>query len=137
MSLLINSVKYGPQNNQMNTPQNNLLLYNTYNNLNQGKNDALYNNTLNNENKTTTLKKIYLTTNKNKSPINNNRKRSLDKDFYASKKNQTLNIDESSRAKRNLSSSGYLKPSKRLKFLFSKSLKLVMFLKNLKNIKLI
>ncbi len=111
MSLHPNTVQYGPQNIQMKAPQNNLLLYNAYNNINQGKNDTLNLNMLNS--KTSSVNPIYLTTNNNNSTITNNRKGSLDKKFYPSKKYQTIDINDPSRAKRNLSSSGVLKLSRR------------------------
>ena len=111
MSLHPNTVQYGPQNIQMKAPQNNLLLYNAYNNINQGKNDTLNLNMLNS--KTSSVKPIYLTTNNNNSTITNNRNCSLDKKFYPSKKYQTIDINDPSRAKRNLSSSGVLKLSRR------------------------
>ena len=111
MSFLQNSIQYGPQNNQIKTQQNNLLLYNGYNNINQGKNDVLFPNMINNTG--TSIKPIYLTTDYNNSTITNNRKGSVDKNLYTNKKYQTIAIDQTLRAKRNLSSSGVLKPSRR------------------------
>ena len=111
MSFLQNSIQYGPQNNQIKTQQNNLLLYNGYNNINQGKNDVLFPNMINNTG--TSIKPIYLTTDYNNSTITNNRKGSVDKNLYTNKKYQTIAIDQTLKAKRNLSSSGVLKPSRR------------------------
>ena len=111
MSFLQNSIQYGPQNNQIKTQQNNLLIYNGYNNINQGKNDVLFPNMINNTG--TSIKPIYLTTDYNNSTITNNRKGSVDKNLYTNKKYQTIAIDQTLKAKRNSSSSGVLKPSRR------------------------
>ena len=111
MSFLQNSIQYGPQNNQIKTQQNNLLLYNGNNNINQGKNDVLFPNMINNTG--TSIKPIYLTTDYNNSTITNNRKGSVDKNLYTNKKYQTIAIDQTLKAKRNSSSSGVLKPSRR------------------------
>ena len=114
MSFHVNSVVDEPLNNQQNIPQNNLLLYNSNNYKYQGKNDMLYYNVLNNKNNS--LRPIYLINNINNytsSTIVNNRKGSLDKNFYSSKKGKAFNMNNSLRLNRNLSSSGILKASRR------------------------
>ena len=113
MSLKVDSIRDEPLDNKENNAQNNLLLYNSHNNKFQGQNDKLYQSLFNDKNNSN--RPIYLINNINNyssSTIVNNREGSLDKNFHSNKKNQTMNINDTLRANRNLSS-GVLKPSRR------------------------
>ena len=108
-----NPARYEPNINQINTPKNNQLLYNAYNNI-YPENNNLNNNLMTNRNSLPSSLKL-TTNNSNFSTLShvNNRKNSLDEKFDSNKKNNLIYIGKADKVKRNLSSSGILKASRR------------------------
>ena len=105
MSLQGNSLNNNPYANRLNPKENNLLLYNSYNNINTNKSIDFYQSLKNNQ--YNQIGPLNLNNNMSKYSSKtavDNRGKTLDK---------KLNKNNVDRVKRNLSSSGVLKPSKR------------------------
>ena len=119
---------YGPNYDQLSKKQNNLLTNNPNNTINQEGNNMLYQNLLKNKNNPSVP--LNSTNYINNNVNNSNRNASFDTNINNNRNCKTIYVNKDSNLKRNLSSSGILKPSKRNKK-FDKVLKNGKKLKNI------
>ena len=119
---------YGPNYDQLSKKQNNLLTNNPNNTINHEENNMLYKNLLKNKNNPSVP--LNSTTYINNNVNNSNRNASFDTNKNNNRNCKTIYVNKDSNLKRNLSSSGILKPSKRNKK-FDKVLKNGKKLKNI------
>ena len=119
---------YGPNYDQLSEKQNNLLTNNQNNTINHEENNMLYKNLLKNKNNPSVP--LNSTNYINNNVNNSNRNASFDTNINNNRNCKTIYVNKDSNLKRNLSSSGILKPSKRNKK-FDKVLKNGKKLKNI------
>ena len=119
---------YGPNYDQLSKKQNNLLTNNPNNTINHEENNMLYKNLLKNKNNPSVP--LNSTNYINNNVNNSNRNASFDTNINNNRNCKTIYVNKDSNLKRNLSSSGILKPSKRNKK-FDKVLKNGKKLKNI------
>ena len=119
---------YGPNYDQLSKKRNNLLTNNQNNTINHEENNMLYKNLLKNKNNPSVP--LNSTNYINNNVNNSNRNASFDTNINNNRNCKTIYVNKDSNLKRNLSSSGILKPSKRNKK-FDKVLKNGKKLKNI------